>query len=182
MGYSPAGARFGHGYQISPDSFESIGAYLSHIAQGGTGSSAAWPLANLALFCPFDVYSPVTITEAYWENGATAGGNIDIGIYDEAGNRIVSLGTTARGSVSVLVTSTTLTATTLFPGRYYMAMSHDGTSNIFGIAPTAGLLQAAGVCEMASAFPLPATATLAATTRAYLPKFGLLVKSTALPA
>lgn len=163
---------------IHPQAQESVGANLHGISQV-SASSQAYPLANLALYVPFAVASPVNVQSTIWMNGVTAGGNIDIGIYDESGTRIVSLGSTARGTASSVITTTTLTDTVLGPGRYYMAMAHDGTSNIFAWIPAAGLCEAFGVLEQQTAFPLPSTATFAVTTRAYIPFVGLLCQTIA---
>jgi len=144
-------------------------------------SSAAWPLANLALYLPFSVYTPSTIYEVMWQTGTGAADSLDIGIYDEAGTRLVSLGSTSTGTASAYNNSTTFTNTEIFPGlRYYLAMACNATHNLFGVIPAAGLLQAMGVMEQASAFPLPATATFAITTRAYVPAAVLNLRTIAL--
>lgn len=162
---------------ISPGAPESLGEFLWR-GFGPSFASAAYPLANLALYVPFAVSAPITILSTVWINGTATGGNIDVGIYGEDGTRIVSLGSTARGSASSVIVTTTLTDTTLGPGRYYMAFAHDGTNNIFGWPPAAGLAEAAGVLEQQTAFPLPSSATFAVTTRAYVPYMGLLTAST----
>jgi hypothetical protein len=164
---------------INMASFESIGSAGMAMSLFGT-TSTAWPLTNLALLVPFSTWQTLSIKGVCWMNGTTTGGNIDIGIYDSlAVTRLTSLGTTARGNVSASNTAT-LSTYVLAPGDYYMALSHDGTSNIAGGAPVAGLCAAAGILEATSAFPLPATITPAITTRAFIPVLGFLLDSTAL--
>ena len=111
--------------------------------------------------------------------GATAGGNFDIGIYNSAGTRLVSSGSTAR-TLSVWNTAG-LTDTELTPGLYYAAMSADGTNNYSGQAGfTAGTVAALGVCEQTTAFALPATSTMVVTTRTLVPCINFAVRSVAL--
>lgn len=157
---------------IWTQSLETFAPILDSRGDGGP-NSLAWPLANLALFLPFATARKMTVSEVWWWNGTTAGGNVDVGIYDRAGTRIQSLGSTARGSVSTVVSSTTWTDLILEAGEYYMAFAVNGTNNIQATGSAAGLCEALGICEMTSAFALPATATLSRTTRAYIPAFGL---------
>lgn len=141
-------------------------------------SSNAWPAANVALFVPFSVVQPVTVLEGWAACGSTGGGNFDIGIYDTAGNRLTSSGATAR-TATTTVNTTGMTNLDLFPDTwYYMAMSADGTNNYIAGIIGAGFYEAMGVCEATSAYTLPNPATLARTTRAYLPLFGLNLQST----
>lgn len=180
-GFAPARPRRGHNQVLRPFMPESIGLGLSAYGLDGTSTSVAWPAANVILYIPIDIVEPFTIVEVAWENGTGASaGNVDLGIYDEGGTKLASLGLTARGAASTLITTTTWTDYTITsPGLYYMAMLHTATNNIFAWAPVAGLCQAQGVMEEASA-TLPATATFATTTRAYIPDCMFLARSTAL--
>ena len=163
---------------ITPFSWESIGNELLAMNASG-GASTAWPAANLAILVPFSTWQTLSIKGVAWYNGTTVGGNCDVGIYDStAVNRLTSLGTTARGTVSNIVT-TTLSTYVLAPGDYYMALSTDGTPNMLGPAPAAGLCAAMGVLEAPTAFVLPSTLSPVLTTRAFIPVFGLLTDSAA---
>src|SRR5262245_4998245 len=71
-------------------------AYRLGLQTGTTVASQAWPLANLAMFVPIYFNEFCTIYEVGVGTGATAGGNFDIGLYDMAGNKIQTTGTTAR--------------------------------------------------------------------------------------
>jgi hypothetical protein len=138
-----------------------------------TPSSNAYPLANLALFVPISVPVPVVVLEGWVQAGATAGGNFDIGVYDESGNRLTSSGATAR-VVSSHNDTTTMGNLTLLPDRvYYMAFAADGTNNYFSMIPAAGLCEGFGILEATSAYVLPSSVTYVKTTRAYVPNFGL---------
>lgn len=145
----------------------------------GPPASAAYPLANLALYIPFSVSHPVTAVEGWVSTGGTAGGNFDIGIYSAAGSRLTSAGSTARGT-STISNTTTMTNTDLKPGvRYYMAFAADGTNNYLAVTNLAGIYEGCGVLESTTSFVLPASPTLARTTRAYIPLFGLRLSSVA---
>lgn len=148
------------------------------LASGTGAASLTWPLANLAIYVPLYINETLIVYEAGVGAGATAGGNYDIGIYDAAGTRLVSSGTTAR-TASAWNTAG-LTDTTLTPGWYYVGMSADGTNNYSGNNPAAGLCESVGICEQTTAFTLPATATLTRTTRAYVPAIALATRSVAL--
>lgn len=181
-GFAPGAGRHFHTQLISIRSLESIGGHLKPMSSGAT--TGAYPAANLAIYVPVWFSDPFTIEEVFWENGTGASaGNVDVGLYDAAGTRLTSLGATARGAASVTITTTTFTAYTVTqPGLYYMAFSHSATNNIFACQPAAGLCEAMGVCEQATAHPLPATATMTRTARAYIPDFGFITTATALPA
>jgi hypothetical protein len=53
-------------------------------------------------------------------NGATASGNMDVGIYDYAGTRLVSSGSTAQSGTSAFQ-DFDITDTLLGPGIFYLA-------------------------------------------------------------
>lgn len=140
--------------------------------QNGHGlTSATWPVANLAVFAPIRIYKPISITQLLFANGSTISGNLDVGVYTLDGTRIVSTGSQAQsGSGSVMLFS--ITATLLGIGTYYIASAMDnttGTSTRSTATLGALMWKAAGLAEMTSAFPLPATATLATAANNYLP-------------
>lgn len=146
----------------------------------GTSTTAAWPTANLALFIPLTLPSTFTVKQMFYTRGATGGGNIDIGIYSETGTRLVSTGSTATAGVAG-ITTIDVTDTTLARGRYYLAFAHDGTTATFRRYTTtaATWLAVAGGAQMAAAFPLPTTVTLALQTTNYIPEFGFTTRTEA---
>lgn len=169
---------------ITPWSPHSIGAAI--IAVGGTTlpstASAAYPLANLAIFVPFALEDPYDVTQMFVINGATVGGNVDVGIYAEDGTCLRAKGTTAQAGTSVPQTFN-IDDITLPPGQYYMAVALDvsaGTPTLFrgtfGGAATVGAF--CGIAEQTSAFPLPMAATLATfATANYIPLIGITGRS-----
>jgi hypothetical protein len=127
-----------------------------------------WPAANLALFVPFYVVVPMWLRR-FWYISGNATGNIDIGIYRADGSLIVSTGATAQGTTNVL-NFIDATDTLLRPGQKFLAMSCASAS----AGPFARIVNAEeqGVCQMAAAHALPATATFARAGQQYIPYFG----------
>lgn len=145
---------------ISPAIPQSLGAILN--AMGLGAGAVAWATANKAFYMPFSVDAPVTIVKMLVINGATVSGNIDVGIYDRGGARLVSSGSTAQSGVSA-VQEFNITDTVLNPGLYYLACAMDNTTGTLEMwTPSASLSRSFGLAEQASAFALPATATFAA--------------------
>lgn len=141
---------------------------------GGVGSfaSGAWPTANLAIAVPFTVTAPYVVRRVWSDNGATASGNIDIGIFSLDGTKIASCGSTAMSGTSTLQLIT-ITETLLTPGRYLMAMACSNTTgtNRKYAAPVTSL-QMFGVAQASAAVPMTSL-TLATPANAFLPVFGL---------
>lgn len=159
---------------ISTISEEALGS-RAHRSLGLVSAALITWAANLAVFVPFGISEPFLVREVWWFNGSGAGGNIDVGVYDTAGTRLFSLGSTAKGTVSVPVTSTGMTDYTLSPGDYFLAFASDSaTASLFyGWAPAANLAASVGVGQMASAFALPSSAAIVPLTNALLPYCGL---------
>lgn len=157
---------------MGPGSYGAMGT-TTNMGTAGIPSTA-WPLANVALFYPFSVVEPVTAVKLWVINGSTASGNLDLGIYSAAGTRLVSSGSTAQaGTTAIQIVDTT--DLLLLPNTYYyMAVAMDGTTATCRAwnTTTAGKYAAMGMVQMASAFPLPATATFALMAQAYCPLFG----------
>lgn len=146
---------------------------IAMAAQQGAGASAVWPAANRAIYVPFYLVERMTATKMFVSNGAAVSGNIDLGIYNAAGTRLVSSGSTAQsGTATAQVVD--ITDTVLEPGTYYMALAIDNTTaTTLRNGGAAILLKGMAFAQQASAFPLPATATLAAVASAYTPFFGV---------
>src|SRR5258706_12533704 len=76
---------------VSTCSLEALGTLLA----GQTGASGIWPTANVAIFIPFCLFSPVVATRLFIINGPAGSGNAEVRIYHRRGNRLVSIGSTA---------------------------------------------------------------------------------------
>lgn len=139
-----------------------------------TLSSQAWRNANEAIYIPFYLPWPYPVNRVFWGNGSVvASSNWDFGVYTQDGTRIYSTTSTAASGASVLQ-YVSPTPFILAPGRYYMALVNNGTTNRSwgNAASSAALLRIGGVLQQASALPLPATATFALNTATVYPLFG----------
>jgi hypothetical protein len=160
---------------ITPGCFEAGGYDLRPVINATAWASAAIGTANLAIYVPFVIESEATFVKAFWLNGATAAGNVDVALYSNEGSKIVGLATpVAQGTINVLQEAD-ITDTTVGPGRYYIALSTSlSTATFFAKAPTVvGALASFGYAQQTSAHALPATATMALSTTQFIPMFGL---------
>jgi len=130
-------------------------------AQSSLTASRAWGTANRAIYLPVIVRSRVIVKKLWYGNGTTATGNWDLGLYDHAGVRLLSKGSTAKATTDGQIVWD-CTDTVIGPGIYYLGLASDSTTDTFiGVGSTAPLPAACGVYSEADAFPLPATATFA---------------------
>ncbi len=174
MDLTPLLAPWGPGHALT-----SVGhgnAYGS-IKLGAT--SGAWPLANMAIYIPVRVDTPVVVTKLFVVNGSAVTGNVDIGLYTLDYARLLSTGSTAQSGTNA-VQSIDVTDTPLDAGLYYLALAlSSGGATTFRQAPATVLAcRVAGQFEELSALPLPATMTPAASANAYVPLFGALLSPT----
>lgn len=144
----------------------------------GDPTSNAYTLANYGIFIPFRVMAPTRIGKMFCFNGATASGNIDLGIYSEDGVCLASTGGgTFQSGLNKFQIVLMNTPVRVSPGQfYYMALSIDNvTSTVFSFTGySAILLSIIGLAGKTSAFPLPATVALTSYSRVFLPVFGFI--------
>jgi len=164
---------------ISSISPQSLGVQLAAIASAAPASTIVSDVgmaANSAAFVPFHIVAPITAQKLFCYNGAAPTGNIDIGIYNESGTLLVSIGSTAQSGTNALQVFDIVDA--IIPaGRHYLAVGVSSASaTIFGVQPNAAFCQAMGMAYMAAAFVLPATVTLA-TAKAFVPIIGLAART-----
>lgn len=152
---------------------EALGLDWFAAANTSTNSSSAWPAANRALAFMFGLADYYLVRKVWWLNTSVSSDSVDVGVYTEDGTRLVSGGGTATSGGSS-VQEVDVTDTLLAPGRYWCAMSVNGTANTYG-APTAGAIPLAlmGVAQMASAYPLPSTFTPASVASSNIATFGI---------
>jgi hypothetical protein len=141
---------------------------------GGALTSVTSNQANRASYYPIYLPFGCTATRLWWINGATASGNVDIGIYDREGNRLVATGSTAQGSTNS-IQLVDITDQPLSPGWYYLAIAFgSATATAYGTANIgANAAHALGIAQEASAFPLPSTATFGAPTTTRIFQIGM---------
>lgn len=164
---------------IQPFSPESIGAQLN--ANGfslGSFASTSFPSANRAIYLPFSIAVPTVVVKLFCLNGGVTSNNMDMGIYDWTGTKLVSIGSTAQSGASA-VQEFNITDTLLGPGRFFLAVCCvSGSASLQRIAGTSTEQMAAwGMYNQSSAFPLPATATFAKPASNYIPAIGLTTRT-----
>jgi hypothetical protein len=98
--------------------------------------------ANTVYAWSFELYAFTTpVNKIRWKMAATATGNADAGFYDNNGNLLSNVGSTANVANSD-VTGTLGTALNLGPGLYYIALSPGNSTDTYGRAT--GLYPGAG--------------------------------------
>lgn len=158
---------------ISTWSYESIGIEINTLTGGLTPSSAAYGVANEAVFTPLVLPWPVRVKRLFTINGATANGSLDVGIYSAGGARIISSGSAAQSGTNA-PQFFDVTDFVLGPGSYYFAVVFNSTTaTLFRGSAVVARVRQMGLAKMASAFPLPATATFAVPTVAFTPLMGM---------
>lgn len=133
-------------------------------SQGCNGNSATTPnwTANRIQYIPFYLGAQGTAYQMFCLNGTVAG-NLDMGIYDAAGNRVVNKGSTAMAGASQ-IQLLDITDTALDPGNYWMAFWGDSGSATFrGLSGGTETMMALGLMTETNASGLPATATMTRT-------------------
>lgn len=160
---------------VCPASPECIGSELIAASQSGA-SGQVWPTANRAIFVPFRMLQPFIVVKLLVANGGTASGNLDLGVYDDQGNRLVSKGSTAQAGTSVVQALDT-TDTLIGPGNYYLGCAMDGTvGTCEAYTPTLPIAQSMGVLSASTAFALPDPVTFVAAQDAFIPVIGLTAR------
>lgn len=175
----------------APSVYGTVGVHNSLAMTSGVGdhslmvgatstTAAAWPAANRALYIPFCVEQTVTAFKMAFIVGASAG-NYDVGLYDENGNRLVSLGSTAVPAAGLAVAD--ITDTVLRPGTYFMAMNCSTVTTLTIQAMQTGMsIASLTTCgmqqEAVGAVTLPDPATFANIASIYVPSLSVAVRST----
>jgi hypothetical protein len=140
--------------------------------------AGAWPTSDLAIYVPVRVKRRVVVVKLHVGTGS-ASGNLDVGVYNESGTRLVSSGTTAQASSGQTVD---VTDTTIGPGLYYLALVADNTTGTFNrMAPAAPICVGQGLLsqQLGAGGTLPTTATWAIDqTLAYSPFVAMLLDPT----
>lgn len=125
-------------------------------------TSGAVQVANAAIFQPYMLPQRFLAVKMAITTGTTPSGNVDVGIYDRWGTRLVSIGSTAIGAASTRQ-EFDITDTVLEPGLIYIAFAGSATTvTTLNGGSTHDQMRAGGARYMTSAFALPATATFAA--------------------
>lgn len=142
-----------------------------------TPASATWPAANRAIYMPVYLTADGTCTQLWTMNGATALGNLDIGIFDSAGTKLFSSGAVAQSGTNT-IQPVDITDQWLPAGAYYIGLSHStNTGTYFRYATGTVILRTLGLVQQATSHPLPASITPAAVASGYWPICGLTYRT-----
>lgn len=157
---------------ISTASDWSVGGVVRLMGGGSLASSTM--VANRAYYMPLHLPATVSAKRMCYCVGTVGGTDtIQLGIYDEAGNRIVASTAATVGTAANFVFQD-ITDTVLQPGSYYLACVLNGTTATilrWGLTTTpAGQL---ACLQQATAAPLPNPATFAASNDNVIPYIGI---------
>jgi len=178
--FSPAGAVMPTPMVFS--CFGSLfGAWTSAYAEGATAAASQTGIAaNQAIYVPVVLTTGATWTRGWWWNGSVPGnaGNIAVGIYDEAGNRLATTGAVAASGASVVQSAAFSASVFLYPGAYYVGYSPSasGVNATWGFSSSSSVQRgryAGAYTQAVGSHPLPATATFATWSSQVVPMFGI---------
>jgi hypothetical protein len=154
------------------------------LMSGGFGlqgvASAAYPTANRALLIPFTPTRDMRPALWYWHNGATVSGNVEVGVWDAALQKVASSGSVAQAGVNAFQSVAAAGGTVIKGGRtgYLVVCVDNTTATLFRLAPSGTLLNGLGVLMLATSLPLPTSLAGAVGTNAsYVPLFGFSERS-----
>lgn len=182
----PIGAGFGALQSPPVITLASRCAWARGAFAAGSAASGISPwsdAANSILAFPFVIECQTTFYKGFWVNGSAAGGNSEVGIWDDAFNKIVTTGSIV-GTGNSVPQAADITDTTLPPGLYYAGMAHNATTTnqlfrwsvaTIGIAlwMSIGCWKQGGI----TLGSLGATATPADLSNVAFPVFGLITRS-----
>lgn len=171
---------------MSTGSWEAYGSESQLMA---TAASTATGTAAAAIFEPIAIQKPLLIARFFWYNGATASGNVNVGVYDRNGNlHGTATALTAQAGVNAIQAAAPSGGNfTLAPGQYYMAVGFSSaTATFFAFGHVQnGLWSAVGTLQQTAGITLgalPATATMATDVTlgptAGIPIIGMTSKTT----
>lgn len=157
----------------------------SMVNTGATSGASPWSdAANCLLAFPFVLEAPTTtFYKGFWCNGSAAGSNAEVGIWNEAYEKITTTGSVGGSGNNVPQSAALASTVTLPPGLYYAGMaSNSTTTNRYMRWSVTGNLRFMTLlgCWRQSGITLgslAATATPGALTNAGWPLFGLITRS-----
>lgn len=146
-----------------------------------SAASRAWTAgANGTIFIPLPILDrPRTYATAFWLNGITIAGNIDVGVYTIAGTvatKVAATAATLQATASVM--QTVALAVTLQAGvQYYLAMGASAATSTHWASSGGGgtTTKSLGCYQATTGHPMSggATITVASGSGMTVPVFGL---------
>lgn len=128
-------------------------------------------------YVPFYLSQSILVVKMFVYNGTVLDGNIDLGIYDKYGVKLMSTGSVVQSGTEVLQVLD-IAGPRIGPGNFYMALGNSSGNARFhhvsvGSEQNIWIL---GVLDQET-FPLPAIATFTKIGICYVPFFGLSVRA-----
>jgi hypothetical protein len=162
---------------IGVASIHSLGMVFGGAAFGDANTT--WPQANMAILVPFTFWSSEKVYTLGIINASTINGNIDIGIYDDRLDLVVSKGTTAHAGANA-PQFLDIADTVIAPGRYFVALaSSSSTAGFVSWSPGSGArAHSLGTMMHIGALPLPAHINPRPNVYNYIPSLCLGLRST----
>lgn len=161
-------------YYAAPLHIINVGRYsdmrsIMRIGSSWSFASQAWGTANLARYTPLSIPVRFTVARFMLPNQNTTG-NVDVGLYDNSGKRLLSTGTIARANAGA-VQYAGVTDQSFPPGNYYLGMvcssatanAMASSSNSLVNSRIAGLLEEALGSTVLPTTMTPTVNTLSAT-------------------
>lgn len=142
----------------------------------------SWPSGGVAIFVPFFLQQHMYVNGLYWMNGTTVAGNMDMGIFDQDGNRIFSLGPVLQSGTSARQMNIVSPPIHLWAGLYYMGMvAETGSAAVMSdlnALSTGTMIQFFGMAQAPTSYPLPLAPGLATMQQDFIPVFGITSEGT----
>lgn len=143
-------------------------------------ASAATGTTNQAVFAPIPIQKPFVVAQLFCRNGTVVSGNVDMAVYNDQKNRLVSIGATAQAGTSA-VQAFNITDTLLLPGLYYLGIGwSSATATFWRSSGTAPFYNGAGLLLQTAlgAATLPNPAVWVTDTSGFLPIMGMTARAT----
>jgi hypothetical protein len=154
----------------TPTHISSLSRYMGginvrNLTATSTFASTVWYANNQAVYLPFSLPWSYTINRVFCANGATASGNVAMGIYTVPGVQLYGSASTAQAGTSNLQYISLGSPLTLAAGNYFFGLELSSTVGtiIMTTGVTANFGRMAGLYQQAvGSMPLPTTPTFAA--------------------
>lgn len=143
-------------------------------------ANSAWPAANRAVYVPVALHARFTVARFMVCNAGAVAGDLDIGLYNFAGSRLISTGTTAQSGTNA-VQYVDVTNQSFPAGNYWLALVLGDTGGRVSTSTTgAGGFEPfwGATLENLGSTVLPATMTPAVRAVGTLPCFGFTQSDT----
>ena len=165
MTYGPSG--YGVPSSIGTSDPQSLGWDIKAATTTGTWAAGTGG-ANTSWFVPIRFVVPTLVKRLWYVIGGTSSGNVDMGIYDTSGNKLISAGSTAQGTANT-TQYFDIDDQQLFDLWYIGFAINNAAGTFYQITLTLG--ESVGIKQLT--FPLPSPATFITNTIGKIPLVGI---------